>query len=483
VNKPAFLPTRLLDVGHLGDHSIRLILSKDLPKTKKNEYVTLSYCWGGSNGAACTTAENLVERMSAIPTPLLPKTLQDAIEITRAFGVRYLWIDALCIIQVKEGENEDWQRELSSMNKIYRHSLFTIAASSAKDSSVGLFHRREAARWPVHDYLLADDNRQIMLNATLPSWNTTVEISALAKRGWVLQERMLASRTLFWTEDGLFWDCREMSASEYETERARCNRNCPMLHELVESIERCKKHSGPTYMAWADVVEEFSQKALTMATDKLPAVTGLGNELSRLTGLAFIMGVWEHNLVQELAWVVEFSIPGEDIIINPQAARLPNTPSWTWASTNQKLSFKPGIYGYKYEELVTIVSVNAQQLQIRGRLGKLHVKKMKTKLALSNELVYHPTPCTFQPTRAEDDESDGKEIAVLDTLADTLPEEGGSIRCIQWIRWEDDIRYKVIGALVLSQVDEERGIYRRIGWLEVVGDEIFDEEYEVVTLI
>lgn len=411
-------------------------------------------------------------------------------------------------MQVKEGENEDWHREFPNIGKIFRHSLFTVAASGAESSSVGCFYRREASRWPVQDYFLVDENRPpgpdnpVILEATLPNWNVAVEHSALAKRGWVLQERMLASRTLFWTEDGLFWDCSELNASEYEAKLLYSNRKFPMLHELVESVKEHKYNSRYEQKVWTNVLEEFSQKALTVVTDKLPAIAGLGSELSRLTGQEFEMGVWKHNLVQELAWVADFSVLGKNIPVDPQAARLPKTPSWSWASTHQKLHFKPARYGREYEELVTIdlvsvpsVSVNAQQLRVRGRLGELRVRKRRTRIALSYELVYHPTRCTFEPIRAEPDEDsyNKKEVAVLDTLADALPEEGGTIRCLRWMRWKDHIRdwrfkreippYKVTGALTVSQVDKKEKIYRRIGWLEVVDDDCFKEENETIILV
>ena len=87
----------------------------------------------------------------------LPQTIQDAIVVTRAFGVRYLWVDALCTIQAYEQMSGDWQRELPNVGKIYSHSLITIAASSAEDSSMGLFRRTTAAGWPVRDYHLSDN--------------------------------------------------------------------------------------------------------------------------------------------------------------------------------------------------------------------------------------------------------------------------------------------------------------------------------------
>jgi len=83
---------------------------------------------------------------------------------------------------------------------------------------------------------------------------------------------------------------------------------------------------------------------------------------------------------------------------------------------------------------VSSVSVDTQLLQVRGRLGELRVRKIITKISLSYELVYHPNRCTFQPLRAQQDQDlhdTTTDVAVLDTLADALPEEGGTIRCLQ----------------------------------------------------
>ena len=103
--------------------------------------------------------------------------------------------------------------------------------------------------------------------------------------------------------------------------------------------------------------------------------------------------------------------------------------------------------------------------------------------------VYHPSRCTFQPFAAQLGNDLGnakKEVAVLDTL----PEEGGTIMCLRWMKWGDPLRgydqavnRTVVGALIVAQVDEERNIYRRIGWVEVVDTPFFDEESKTITLI
>ncbi|KAF1365061.1 HET-domain-containing protein, partial [Lizonia empirigonia] len=316
------LPTRLLVVGLPGQQNIQLVHSKDLPNIGILDYVTLSYCWGKANDAACTTQQNLDERLHTITVSLLPRTIQDAITITRAVGVRYLWVDALCIIQDKGEKNEDWIREFPSVGKVYRHSLFTIAASGAKSSSDGCFYRREAALWPVQNYQLIDKNRApgprnpLPFKATPPEWRASVEHSALEKRGWALQERMLSLRTLFCTDNGFFWCCKELAASEFKAKIR---------------LSECKPYDERT---WMRIVQWYSGKALTVATDRLPAIQGVGSEFARLSGRKYEMGMFKDNVVKELAWqAVYMSYMGrEQPLVDPQPNRLPGTPSWSWAS-------------------------------------------------------------------------------------------------------------------------------------------------------
>jgi hypothetical protein len=57
----------------------------------------------------------------------MPRAFQDAIDITRQLGIRYLWIDSLCIIQGFEG---DWEEQSSIMGDIYAHSFCTLAVQA-----------------------------------------------------------------------------------------------------------------------------------------------------------------------------------------------------------------------------------------------------------------------------------------------------------------------------------------------------------------
>jgi hypothetical protein len=55
----------------------------------------------------------------------LPKSFQDAVTVTRGLGLRYLWIDALCIAQ---DDKSDWELESGNMAAIYRNVYLVIGA-------------------------------------------------------------------------------------------------------------------------------------------------------------------------------------------------------------------------------------------------------------------------------------------------------------------------------------------------------------------
>jgi hypothetical protein len=146
------LPTRLLDLGTLPTRE-SMIASKSwldlfqnarckLVESHANEhgqYIALSYCWGTALAYKTTTANRENHKMG-IDCSRLPKTLQDAIYMTRYLGIRYIWIDCLCIIQ---DDSADWQREAASMAGVYSNSWLTIAAARAADSSEGFLGPRK----------------------------------------------------------------------------------------------------------------------------------------------------------------------------------------------------------------------------------------------------------------------------------------------------------------------------------------------------
>lgn len=90
------LPRRLIYVG-LENHGWKLIHHVD----QATRYAALSHCWG-EEAPYTTTEATLGYRMKGITQAELPVTFQNAITVTQALGLEYLWIDSLCIVQDDE---------------------------------------------------------------------------------------------------------------------------------------------------------------------------------------------------------------------------------------------------------------------------------------------------------------------------------------------------------------------------------------------
>ncbi|KAL9615377.1 MAG: hypothetical protein Q9167_000205 [Letrouitia subvulpina] len=181
---------------------------------KHENYATLSHCWGESQPLT-TKLATLETRQSGITDSELPKSFMDAVTACRKLDIKYLWIDSLCIIQ---DSKKDWQAESATMGNVYGNSTLTIAAASAKDSYEGCFFQRNALRtrpcfarvfgvWCIverHPNLLEEIYGDLRLTS---DW-------ILDTRAWVLQEQILACRTVNFLNDGVYWNCANLRASE-----------------------------------------------------------------------------------------------------------------------------------------------------------------------------------------------------------------------------------------------------------------------------
>lgn len=213
------LPKRVIDVG--GSTRLpRLCHAVDLAPAK---YVALSHCWGG-HVPLTTTQGTLAARQGGIELDSLPKTFRDAIMVTRALDLQYIWIDSLCIIQ---DSRQDWTEQAPQMHRIYDNAVLTIAADGAVNGTVGL-SSPERALYRSHLVWGSDeDGSAIYASRQAGGWNpyTTTPARQLApsnqgplsKRAWTLQERMLSRRTLHFDVNEMAWSCQTMTACECTT--------------------------------------------------------------------------------------------------------------------------------------------------------------------------------------------------------------------------------------------------------------------------
>ncbi|ESU15274.1 hypothetical protein FGSG_08119 [Fusarium graminearum PH-1] len=201
------LPTRLIDVGTHNKDILRLIETREkCPRgSKKPLYLILSYRWGKGNQSARTTELNIQQRKKQMALQDFPKTIQDTIKITRRMGIRYLWVDAVCIIQPdNDGETKDWLNESANMANYYSNAYCCISASNAEDSSGRILVERPVGRFPFVEWR----NRGGRVLES-PHSSRRLFRNPLLERGWCLQEWILSPRILQWTRNGLIWQCKE----------------------------------------------------------------------------------------------------------------------------------------------------------------------------------------------------------------------------------------------------------------------------------
>ncbi|KAH8600172.1 heterokaryon incompatibility protein-domain-containing protein, partial [Bisporella sp. PMI_857] len=265
-------PTRLLDLQAFGNNclDIRLI---EIP-IRDSPFATLSHCWGASGNTKCqATMRALRDLRDRILYTDLPKTYRDAITVCRSLEIRYLWIDSLCIIQ---DSKEDWAREATSMSYVYSNSHLTISADWSPNPEGGCFKAIDAP----------------------PGFEMEETVCITTGRAWAFQERFLSRRNLHFTQNQLFWECREGFAGE---DKDRLHAWC---HKFVE---------------------KYSRARITFPTDRIPAISALARLFADDLCSPYLAGLWLEGLWYTLSWFRPDHEGGErpkDYI----------APSWSWCS-------------------------------------------------------------------------------------------------------------------------------------------------------
>ena len=319
-------PTRLLDLN-IDCNTIKLVISKEALDLH-GPYATLSHCWGETVPLRLTI-KSLAAFQTGIPWSSIPSTFRHAVEVTRRLGVRYLWIDSLCIIQ--DGDNlNDWTHESRLMCEVYSNCLFNLSALVGKDSYEGLF----ATRMPHHvqphffrektsedDRSTENTYRLFDLNA----WVDQIEMSHLSTRAWYVQERLLSPRIIYFGSQQVLWECRESRAMESSPEGGAFWATYSKTVDPLLEAEGGKD-------AWEVVVPIYSRALLTRPEDKAMAIYGLANLVEERTGDQYFAGLWIKDLVKQLLWRVSLdATPNGRPLARPKTHR---APTFSWLSVD-----------------------------------------------------------------------------------------------------------------------------------------------------
>jgi len=445
----------------------------------RGPYNVLSYRWGSFQPLKLRKG-NIAQLRKGITLNSLPKTLADAVEVTRAMGVAYLWIDALCIIQ---DSAEDWGVEARRMADVYGNAHCSLAASHNVDSNGGLSPRITggcrgrpvSVRFPATsgwdlphcDLELVEHN----------FWNNRVEDAPLNTRGWVVQERILAPRTIHFTFDQPVLECREKRFSRTRIDLGFDISRSRVVLPVPSAVDR-----DPVAFAkyWDGVVSYYSNRQFSFPSDRPVAIAGIARALQHAGGreAKYIAGMWSRGLRRWLLWQ---TVDAE----YPVAYR---GPSWSWLAVNGRIFYDwDAIQGFRYLRVASHAKIEswriitadgtafgditAAVLELKALLCPVNILEDGSKFVASLRQeagASHRTP--LESWMLESELSWSWDVSAEDVVKRRKSHEASIVPIIE-VTPTKLSKEACLYALIVERVDMrgQSSVYRRVGVLRVFG--------------
>jgi hypothetical protein len=469
----SWLPDRVIDVGPPDCSQQPHIL---ISKGQAGKYLTLTHRWA-STQIAPTTLANFDTRIMGINMSDLPQTFQDAIYITRKLGVRYLWIDALCIIQ---DSTEDWERQARNMMSIYEFAWLNISAAGSLTEPRCFVKRnpllsRRCKLPPALSGLgifLANDIEDIeggvYVHLSSDFYAKSIYDGFLSRRGWIFQERILSPRTIYFGQEEIYWECNTAAASETRPWGWQDDQSWPLVKLHSRNGPR-QASQRQVYDYWYKLVAEYTKCDLTKEMDRLPAIQGLAQALhksfmpwAKPFADEYLSGIWDGDRVRGLLWI-------RDCLQDSGRGQTWNCiPSYSWASRCLSVRFSPSqvtppsldpffkdleaLKTAPYRPMMTPGFPNTNTMRLSGLA---HRDRLIVKILLEDE----------KPTLQVSPPFTGRVVldrVRLDNKADTLTELSGCViffQLAEYVEYKASGHYEVCCGLILLPIEGGRPPY------------------------
>ena len=325
------LPTRVIDVGTTESFPPKLYVTG----REQGQYAALSYCWGGPQKSALVQ-KNLDQYRRSLPMDKISQSIKDAIKVARAVGMRYLWVDAICIIQ---DSDDDKDREISAMDGVYRRALFTISAESAATAQEGFLSQRHTPTSYQIPFRCPDGSFGTMCLFSYDKGEYSASLDPLETRAWSFQESILSTRRAIFSSKTLKWLCPGVQC---HIGRSLCQdtkgyaRAPTAANHFRQMLLNASRPWGPSdketwSIGWQAMVHIYSGRKHSDPSDRLIALSGVVKALASAQNLVYVAGLWRDQLVDQLLWYV----PGDYRLPRPPLAY--RAPSWSWASLDDQI--------------------------------------------------------------------------------------------------------------------------------------------------
>ncbi|KAL9063781.1 MAG: hypothetical protein Q9161_009279 [Pseudevernia consocians] len=309
----------------LFDIRFRCVRQFQISSDNTVRYVALSYVWGSQAQRLTLSRANhkVLSKKGAINLDDISRTISDAAIVVDMLGERYLWVDALCILQ---DDQDDLAEQIPVMGQIYVRSLVTIMAAASIDSNSGLpgvsTQARSAQRIskPLNGGVLLRTCRPKDIPNLEPKWEDVssskqkdyLKSSKWDTRGWTFQEKVLSRRCLYFMQEQLYWECQRASwceetcleASPETGPEYRFSWEVPSLNFFSDrEFPIGKKMAGEDVIwAFSRLIEEYTSRTLTRKQDTYRAFSGLVHILEDLTGAKIFQGLHVSEFSRSLCW-------------------------------------------------------------------------------------------------------------------------------------------------------------------------------------
>jgi hypothetical protein len=254
--------------------------------------------------------------MIDIPASQLSPIFLDAIQITRALGFWYIWIDALCIIQDSE---EDWEREGRKMAAVYGRPACNICFSTPLSARSAMARREPLSLIPCRIGSSFDGSTSGFIlpphtglndNKSRPQgiWGWP-----LFNRAWAFQEYLLCPRIIHYGQRELVWECLESCESEFPVISDTVDIASLFDIDVKKTFHRSQiLASGPSLSLslsprdlgdlWCEILFRYGNTCLTYERDRVMAIAGIAESIQKRFGYTYLGGSWKELFVPFLLW-------------------------------------------------------------------------------------------------------------------------------------------------------------------------------------
>ncbi|CAK7239733.1 MAG: hypothetical protein STHCBS139747_001168 [Sporothrix thermara] len=335
-----------------------------VPCPERCRYLALSYVWG-----------SIVPQEGALQRGTLPPTIADAIEATRQLGIRYLWVDALCIDQDPRSPLK--AQQLQIMDRIYAGAYATLVAYHGDSSNEGLrgaTPARARAAQPHETLVDPVTGAAYDLAAMYPTLEAEGEDATCTHRtrAWTLQEDYLSQRLIVFGRDQVHYRCQNAILGESVDETRDPAQLLDLLHsstgetgDYFRELSRSRaaaqagdvavdgkdnkdetnekenaKEKGPSLarrrtmaaVQFVGTMYDYTSRNMARDSDSLNACLGMLNYLQRMASLHdFVWGLPLRDFPLSLMWChARYSSRGDNTNLPPPRRRA-DFPSWSYA--------------------------------------------------------------------------------------------------------------------------------------------------------